>query len=189
MTPELSPAIFIDRDGVLIENRPDYVKSWAEVVMYPDAFQALADVRLSGYKIVVVTNQAAIAKGLTSLGEVNSIHQKIQLAVNSAGGRIDAFYICPHQPLDNCLCRKPKPGLLIQASQDMAIELSKSILIGDALTDIQAGKAAGLPACILLLSGRGRGEVVLPSAQAFKPFYVFDDLKQAVSNIISGKVT
>ena len=187
MTRVLSPAIFIDRDGVLIENRTDYVKSWSEVVIYPNSIKALVDINPCDYKIVVVTNQAAVAKGLTTLSEVDSIHQQLQREVKLAGGRIDAFYTCPHQPSDDCLCRKPKPGLLFQASQDLALELSKSIMIGDALTDIQAGKAAGLSTCILVLTGRGRGELELPQAKGLEPFYLLADLDQAVSNIKTGK--
>src|SRR5450759_5777126 len=151
MARSLVPAIFMDRDGVLIENQSDYVKTWSEVEVYSTALQALADISFSQYKIVVVTNQAAVAKGLTTLDEVNRIHRHLRSVVESAGGRIDAFYVCPHQPEDGCECRKPKPGMLFRASREMDIDLAQSIMIGDALSDLQAGKAAGVKTRILLM--------------------------------------
>ena len=92
------PAIFLDRDGVIIENRSDYVKSWQEVIIYPQALLALAVLSRTPYKIVVVTNQSAVAKGLTDLAEVQVIHRNLVGEVASAGGRIDACYLCPHSP-------------------------------------------------------------------------------------------
>ena len=185
MARSLVPAIFMDRDGVLIENQSDYVKTWSEVEVYSTALQALADISFSQYKIVVVTNQAAVAKGLTTLDEVNRIHLHLRSDVESAGGRIDAFYVCPHQPEDGCECRKPKPGMLFRASREMDIDLAQSIMIGDALSDLQAGKAAGVKTRILLMSGRGKEQIALPQMETLKPFLVFNDLKQACAVIVT----
>jgi D-glycero-D-manno-heptose 1,7-bisphosphate phosphatase len=185
MARSLVPAIFMDRDGVLIENQSDYVKTWSEVEVYSTALQALADISFSQYKIVVVTNQAAVAKGLTTLDEVNRIHRHLRSDVESAGGRIDAFYVCPHQPEDGCECRKPKPGMLFRASREMDIDLAQSIMIGDALSDLQAGKAAGVKTRILLMSGRGKEQIALPQMETLKPFLVFNDLKQACAVIVT----
>lgn len=182
------PAIFLDRDGVIIENRSDYVKSWQEVIIYPQALIALAVLSRTPYKIVVVTNQSAVAKGLTDLAEVQVIHRNLVGEVASAGGRIDACYLCPHSPEDQCRCRKPKPGLLIQASQELSIDLGASIMIGDALTDLQAGQAAGVGMKILVLSGRGKAQAGLPEAGLARPFQVCADLLAASQLILQQPV-
>ena len=110
------PAIFLDRDGVIIENVPAYVRSWADVSIFPQAVQALVRLNHSPYKIVIVTNQAGIGKGLFSQAEAESINQRLIGEIERAGGRIDGVFMCPHTPNDGCDCRKPKPGLFMQAA-------------------------------------------------------------------------
>lgn len=181
----LSPAVFIDRDGVIIENRADYVKSWDEVTFYPKSLSALASIRARPYKIVIVTNQAGIAKGLIPLDVAETINRQLTGIIEAQGGRVDAIYMCPHRFEDGCACRKPKPGLLLQASSELGIDLSQSIMIGDALSDLQAGKAAGVAHNILVLTGRGKDQVLLPQAEELKPFQVCADLEEAFSKVFS----
>ena len=178
------PAIFLDRDGVLNENLPDYVRNWNEMVVFEAALTALTGVRNSGYKVVVVTNQSGIGRGLIPLKTAYLINERLVELVRVAGGRIDAVYICPHTPLDNCACRKPKPGMLQQAAADLAIDLSQSIMIGDALTDIQAGRAAGVAQTALVRTGRGKAQLQLPEAAALQPLLVYDDVAQALANLL-----
>jgi D-glycero-D-manno-heptose 1,7-bisphosphate phosphatase len=158
------PAIFLDRDGVINENRASYVRSWADVALLPGALDALA--RLAGmpHAIVVITNQSAIGRGLVPEQTVREIHQRMQDAVASAGGRIDAFYCCPHHPDEGCACRKPNPGLLLQAAEELDLDLAASYLVGDAASDVEAAVRAGI--CpILVLTGRGQDQVpLLPEA-------------------------
>jgi D-glycero-D-manno-heptose 1,7-bisphosphate phosphatase len=129
------------------------VKSWQEVELLPGALEGLSRLASLGVPILVLTNQSAIGRGLVSLETVKGIHARLQEVVNAAGGRIDAFYICPHHPDDGCACRKPKPGLLLQAAAEFNFNLAAAIFVGDSITDYQAAEAAGCPA-LLVASGR-----------------------------------
>jgi D-glycero-D-manno-heptose 1,7-bisphosphate phosphatase len=180
----VEPAIFLDRDGVIIENRPTYVRHWSEVVIYPQALQALARIRLSPYKIVIITNQSAVGRGLMPLETAVMINQRLIAAIQQAGGRIDGVFMCPHAPEEECQCRKPKPGLLFQAAQALDLDLSRSIMIGDALSDLQAGQAAGLPLTVLVRSGRGRQQERLPLPAGLKPFLTYNTLAEALADLV-----
>ena len=178
------PAIFIDRDGVIIENRADYVRSWADVDIFPQALLALASVRSSPFKVILVTNQAAIAKGLISLDVAIEINDRLLQIIQENGGRIDGIYMCPHQAKDQCQCRKPKPGLLLRARDELSIDLSRSIMIGDALSDIRAGQSAGVQKNVLVLTGRGKEQAQLPEAASLQPFLIYSNLQEALTALL-----
>jgi len=180
----LTPALFLDRDGVIMENRANYVRTWDDVAIFPQAVAALARIRNMPFKIILVTNQSAVGRGLITLEEAQTINDRVINEVERGNGRIDAAYICPHAPSDNCNCRKPLPGLLLQAAADHAIDLSRSIMIGDALTDVAAGQNAGVGQTILLLTGRGRDQAKLPQAQQLAPFTIYQSLSAALSAIL-----
>jgi histidinol-phosphate phosphatase family protein len=133
-------------------------------------------------KIVLVTNQSAVGRGLISLHEAIQINDKILLQIHRNGGRIDGIYLCPHAPSDLCFCRKPNPGMLLNAAQDLQIDLKRSVMIGDALTDIAAGKNARTHQNLLLLSGRGTVQSELPEALKLQPFLVYSSLMEAVED-------
>ena len=135
-------AVFLDRDGVLNRNLPGYVRTVAdlEILDVGGQVRRLAD---AGYMIVVVTNQSAINRGLTTRAAVGEIHAAIRAHVESSGGRIDAFYYCPHRPDEGCPCRKPRPGMLVRAREDHGIDPASSWLVGDSPTDIGAADAFG----------------------------------------------
>jgi D-glycero-D-manno-heptose 1,7-bisphosphate phosphatase len=179
----MQPAIFIDRDGVIIENREHYVRVWEDVTLLPSSVKALASAAAGPWKVVIVTNQAGIGKGIIAGATANEINHKLRSAIQAQGGRIDGIYVCPHTVEDNCPCRKPKPGLLLQAAADLSIDLSASIMIGDALTDIQAGQNAGVARQILVQTGRGAAQALLPAAQYLAKFEIFPDLLAAISSI------
>lgn len=181
--PAKQPALFLDRDGVFIENRANYVRSWADVAFFPQALDALARIREIPYKIIVVTNQSAVGRGIISLETAVSLNERILEVVRQANGRIDASYLCPAKPGTNNLCRKPRPGMLHQAAQEHNLDLSQSFMIGDALTDIQAGQAAGVKQAVLLLTGRGAAQAQLPLARQLPPFTTFSTLADALSCI------
>jgi D-glycero-D-manno-heptose 1,7-bisphosphate phosphatase len=174
-------AIFLDRDGVIIHNRANYVRSWADVRIYPRALRALARLAQLPTAIVVVSNQSAIGKGLLTLQESERINARIRELVTEQGGRLDAFYICPHNNTDHCQCRKPQPGMFLQAARDLHLDLATSWMVGDALTDMQAADAAGIPHRILVLSGRGRKQVKLDAGTP--SFSVSSDLYTAAAII------
>jgi D-glycero-D-manno-heptose 1,7-bisphosphate phosphatase len=147
-------AIFLDRDGVLNENRDDYVKGWDEFIFLPGAIHSLQKIASTSFLVVVVTNQSAINQGLVLRETVDAIHRQMISEVSTNGGRIDAVYYCPHTSKDDCECRKPKPGLMLTASRELGIDLSRSYVVGDKLTDLAAGYSVGCSG-ILVRSGKG----------------------------------
>jgi D-glycero-D-manno-heptose 1,7-bisphosphate phosphatase len=177
--------IFLDRDGVINENRSDYVKSWNEFHFLPESLEAIAKLTQAGYRIIVCTNQAGIARGSISLGALEDIHRRMRTEVANAGGYIDAIYYCPHAKDANCACRKPRPGMLLRAHDELHVDLSESILIGDSITDIRAGQAAGVH-CMLVLTGLGREQLHDHYQDADSPFLISPSLKQAAELIVQG---
>lgn len=159
------PALFLDRDGVIIENRANYVRAWSDVEIYPQALRALARIRAVPHKIILVTNQSAVGRGIITLEQARLINEQLLEVIRRENGRVDAVYMCPHAPADQCTCRKPKPGLLLQAAHNHHIDLTQSIMIGDAVTDLQAGQAAGCRQLIMLRTGRGQTQANLPAFQ------------------------
>lgn len=173
--------MFLDRDGVLIENVDAYVRSWTDVSLFPGAIAALASLCQRDIKIFIITNQAVVGKGLITLAEAQQINVELMKVVAAAGGRIDKIYICPHRSDENCACRKPRPGLIQQAVEEFQIDLDRSILVGDALTDIQAGQAAGVKTNILVRTGRGKEQEKLAEALLLPPFRAADRLEDVIA--------
>lgn len=175
-----APAIFLDRDGVVNENLPDHVTTWSKFRFLPGAIGAIEELTTLGVPILVVTNQGIVGRRLATRACVEDIHRRMVRHVRSAGGRIDAVMYCPHRPEDGCHCRKPQPGLLLDASRRFDIDLERSVLVGDALTDIAAGKRIGCKT-ILVLTGRGRqARQELALRPALQPDATADDLAAAV---------
>ena len=182
------PAVFLDRDGVIIQNRENYVRSWEDVEFLPFSLHALKQLSQSSYKIIIFTNQSAIGRGIITIEQADAINQRIVKEITDAGGRIDGLFLCPHAPDDNCLCRKPLPGLILQAAEALSIDLSMSALIGDALTDIQAGIKAGIQTLILVKTGRGQEQHQSHQIKNFPQLIFTDHLLSAIS-IIESKST
>ena len=180
----MHPAIFLDRDGVIVENRSTYIRSWQEIKFLPGALAALCLLSSGPLKVLVVTNQSVVGRGIIPQTTSEHINQSLLLEIQNAGGRIDGLYMCPHRPEDVCNCRKPKPGLIIKAAQEHSIDLGKSFLIGDALTDLQAGINAGINNLGLVLTGRGSEQSKLPEAGSLKRYSVFATLEEAVTTIV-----
>jgi len=174
------PAIFLDRDGVINEKLPEgkYVTKWEEFTFLPGVFEALHRLKNGGFLIIVVTNQRAVAKGLISMKELEKIHRLMVQEIQRNGGDIDGIYVCPHDDSDDCFCRKPKPGLILQAIEDfekrnILIDVNKSYLIGDSIRDILAGKKVGLSTIKL-------------GSDYCSADYHFDSLLEAVEYILSN---
>lgn len=176
-------AVFLDRDGVINENRRDYVKSWDEFVFLPKALPSLQRLAKTPFAIVVISNQSAINRGLASPSQVNSIHERMRNEIEEAGGRVDGIYICPHRPDEECDCRKPKPGLLYQAADELGIDLTSSYLVGDALSDVEAGLAAGCTP-VLVLTEQGRDELPTLGHSGLTGFLLAADLAESVDLIL-----
>lgn len=177
-------AIFLDRDGVICKNRSDHVKSWAEFEFLPGVKHALTNLSQLGLPIVVVTNQGLINRGLATAAEVEEIHRQMTAELAAVGARIDRIYTCPHRPDEGCGCRKPEPGMLLQAARELNIDLVGSYLVGDALTDLTAGNRVGCRT-YLVLTGRGPGQL-WPAFQSLGGgFTIVRDLKDAVNHILN----
>jgi histidinol-phosphate phosphatase family protein len=136
-------AIFLDRDGILNRERKDYVKSPEELEMLPGIEEPLRSIREKGFQIIVVTNQSAVGRGLTTSELLENIHAKMRTELESRGCVLDAIYYCPHTPEAKCSCRKPQPGLIEAAARERGIDLSKSWFVGDKESDMEAAKRAG----------------------------------------------
>jgi D-glycero-D-manno-heptose 1,7-bisphosphate phosphatase len=178
-----TPAIFLDRDGVIIENRTEYVRSWGDVSFIPNVLAALASIRDVPYPIVIITNQSVVGRGMISLALAEEINDSIRNQIEAAGGRIDGIYMCPHTPEDHCLCRKPQPGLLLQAALELEIDLGHSMMIGDALTDLRAGHAAGVRELILVRTGLGANQIHANDAPEPFVYSTYVDLSNALQHI------
>ncbi len=137
--------VFLDRDGVINSKAPegDYIKSTSELVVLPRVRDALRILHEVGARVFVVTNQRGVARGLMTSKALEEIHELIRSELRNGGGRIDGFYACIHDYEDACECRKPQPGLLIQAAREHGIDLEHAWMIGDRASDIEAGRNAG----------------------------------------------
>lgn len=153
-------AVFLDRDGTLNVDK-GYVHRVAEWEWIPGAIDALAALKQAGFLLIVVTNQAGIARGYYDKHDMAALHAAINAELQQHGATIDGFYHCPHHPefgaVLECECRKPMPGMILQAQQDFDIDLAHSWLVGDKVSDIQAGLAAGVSS-ILVRTGYGSAE-------------------------------
>lgn len=139
------PAVIIDRDGVLNEKpaRAEYVRSWADWRWLPGAREALRLLKESGYRVLVVSNQAGVGRGVMSEADLVAIHERMKAEARQAGGEIAAVYYCPHNWSQGCTCRKPRPGMLFRAQRDFGLDLSRTLFIGDDERDGRAAAAAG----------------------------------------------
>lgn len=177
--------VFLDRDGVINRNRPgDYVKSWDEFQFLPGARQAIARLTTAGYRLIVVTNQACVGKEIVSWAAMQEIHARMLEEIARAGGWIEAVLCCPHLANAGCGCRKPAPGLLTRAHEEYGIDLTRAVLVGDSVTDVQAAAAVDMPA-IMVLSGHGRMADLESRSLSCRPAL---DLGHAAQLILDGEM-
>lgn len=176
--------VFIDRDGVINYNRDDHVKTLHEFLFLPRSIEAIVKLSNTGFGIVVISNQPVIEEGLAKVEDVEAIHRLLLNTVQSAGGKIERLLYCPHSETNNtCECRKPKPGMLLQAKSDLGIDLDHSFLVGDQITDIQAGKAVNC-CSILVRSGLGKRWIQRQNQWPAQPDAIVSDLLEAAELII-----
>ncbi|MCS7314420.1 MAG: HAD family hydrolase [Bryobacterales bacterium] len=174
----MKPAVFLDRDGVLVrerlvEGKPLPPLSAAEMEIVAAARSALQQLRACGFRLVVVTNQPDVARGLVSPGDIRRMHERLRAELP-----LDAIYACMHDDADGCDCRKPKPGLLLQAARELGLDLSRSFMVGDRWRDVEAGRAAGCRTVWIDRGYRERPPLAPPDARV-------ESLEQAVAWILS----
>ena len=179
--------VFLDRDGVINENRGEHVKSWSEFQFIPGAREAIARLSRHGVRVFVVSNQAIINRVIVSSADVEAINAAMVREIEKFGGRIDGIAYCPHRSDEGCACRKPQPGLLLKLATDYGIDLRQSLLIGDSVSDLEAGRAAGC-ATVLVLTGRGRDQMngAFASGRPCSP--IGSDL-MAIADLVLGAST
>ncbi|MGA2286181.1 MAG: D-glycero-beta-D-manno-heptose 1,7-bisphosphate 7-phosphatase [Dehalococcoidia bacterium] len=145
--------MFLDRDGVVNRNRDDYVKCWQEFEFLPGSLEALRLLAKRGVRVVVVTNQSPVGRGIISRKTLDAIHRRMTAEVEAHGGRIDAILCCPHAPGAGCGCRKPRPGLIVEAIRRFGIDPESACFVGDSVGDLKAAQAAGIP-FVMVLTGK-----------------------------------
>ncbi len=163
---KMGKAFFLDRDGV-VNVEVDYLSDPEQVEILPSVSKALRLIRQNGFMVIVVTNQSGVARGMFMESEVQAVHQRIQKLLNAEEAMIDDFFYCPHHEkfTGSCDCRKPAPGLLLKAAQKYKIDCSQSVMIGDRLSDIEAGRAAGCGWVCLVKTGYGNQTILDPRAK------------------------
>lgn len=180
--------IFLDRDGVINHDSPDYIKNWAEFQFLPGSLEALNLLTREGYRLIVITNQSVINRGMVPMSVLADTHRRMLAAVERTGGRIEDIFFCPHRPDENCDCRKPKPGLIFQARDRYGITLAHSIMIGDSAKDIECGINAGCGATLLVGTGNGAEAITSLTARGIRPHARAADLLDAAHMILSGNL-
>ena len=141
----LQKAVFLDRDGVLIRKAPEnqYITAWDQVEFLPGVGKALRKLKQKGFLLIIVTNQSAVSRNELAIDVLESIHQRMLHHLAQESVAIDAVYYCPHDRNGNCQCRKPRPQMLLQAAEEHGVDLQQSWMVGDAASDIEAGRTAG----------------------------------------------
>ena len=152
-------AVFLDRDGTLIDD-VGYISDPEDVRLVPGAGDALRALRDAGFRLVVISNQSGLGRGLITQEQADAVHQRFVEELERAGAQIDAAYYCPHAPEEGCDCRKPLPGLLIDAACELGLDLERSFMVGNSDVDVAAGEAAGARAILLADSSADWPEAV-----------------------------
>ncbi len=180
----MNRAVFLDRDGTLVENR-GYICEFSQVGFFPFAVDAVRALNRAGYRVIVVSNQSAVARGICSEGQVTRLHEQLKAHFLELGADIAAFYFCPfladgpvaayrrESPL-----RKPEPGMLLQAARDHHLDLAGSFMVGDSTDDIEAGRRAGCRT-VLVRTGYGRESESRFMPGKPRPDFIVDDLAAA----------
>lgn len=181
----LPQLVLLDRDGVINFDSPDYIKSPEEWRALPGALAAIARLNQAGVRVGICSNQSGVGRGLFDATTLAAIHRKLFDELQAAGGHIDHLGICPHTPEDQCYCRKPQPGLLLDALQRCQGDAAATLFIGDSLRDLQAAAAAGVRG-ILVRTGNGGATEALLSSQPVTAAAIYDDLGAAVDALLSS---
>jgi len=184
----LRPAVFLDRDGTLIEEA-GYLDRLERLVFFPYSVDAVRLLNRADLAVVIITNQAGVARGIFHEEFVAEAHRHVTMTLAEGGARVDGFYYCPHHPeasieqyRTSCECRKPRPGMLRRAAEELKLDLARSFVIGDRWHDLQAGDAVGARG-ILVRTGYGRTEEAAPKPRC-APAAIVDNLIEAASWIL-----
>ncbi|MBI4741333.1 MAG: D-glycero-beta-D-manno-heptose 1,7-bisphosphate 7-phosphatase [Betaproteobacteria bacterium] len=174
--------IILDRDGVINHDSAQFIKTPAEWKPIPGSLDAIARLTQADYRVVVATNQSGVGRGLFDMDTLNTIHAKMHRAVQSAGGRIDAIFYCPHAADSKCGCRKPRPGMFERIAACFNVDLAGTPAVGDSLRDLQAAAAVGARPWLVLT---GKGEKTCNEGNLPDGTLIFPDLATAVEHLLA----
>jgi D-glycero-D-manno-heptose 1,7-bisphosphate phosphatase len=181
---QTKPIVFLDRDGVINQDSPDYIKTANEFRFIPNSAEAIALLCKSGFEVILITNQSMIHRGISTLGHLEAIFEKMSAGIQAKGGQIKDIFYCPHGPDEGCACRKPKPGLILQALDRYGIDPATAFMVGDSAKDIGCARNAGVGHALLVLTGNGsQARETLINADT-PPDYTAPDLMAAAQWII-----
>lgn len=175
--------VILDRDGVINYDSDHFIKNPDEWKPIPGSLEAIAELNQAGFRVALATNQSGISRGLFDMATLNAIHDKMHRALAQNGARIDALFYCPHAAENNCGCRKPKPGMLLDISHRFGIDLKGVPSIGDSLRDLQAGMSLGVQPMLVLT---GKGEKTREAGGLPEGTLIFENLAQAAKHIIQS---
>lgn len=186
-TQNLKKIVFLDRDGVINRDSPNYIKNWGEFEFIPGSPKAIKCLTEEGFTVIVITNQSMINRGIASRETLEHTHGMMQSSITAQGGKIRDIFFCPHRPEEGCHCRKPEPGMLYQARDRYGIDLGAAYMVGDSAKDIQCAKNAGCGCAVLVRTGNGlMAEKVLAEKDIF-PDHIAENLHEAAEWIIRRK--
>lgn len=173
--------VILDRDGVINYDSDDYIKSVDEFVFLPGSLEAIARLNQAGFRVAVATNQSGVGRGYYDLDTLNAMHAKLTRALAAIGGQIEVIAYCPHSPDDQCECRKPKAGMLLDIGRRLNASLDGVPVIGDSLRDLESARSVG---AYPILVKTGKGERTLAKGKGLEGVPVFDNLAEAVDALL-----
>lgn len=179
----MNRAVFLDRDGTMIEEK-NYLHRPEQVVIFPGAAAALRRLQTAGFKLFIVSNQSGVGRGYFTLAEVEEVHRHLQAELGRAGVRFQRIYIAPEAPDQPSAGRKPSPRFLFDARDQFALDLKASYMIGDKMIDLECGWNAGVRKCLLVRTGYG-AELERAAPATLRAALVVDDLAQAAEWILT----
>ncbi len=177
--------VFLDRDGVINRDSSDYIKSWSEFEFIPGSLEAIRQLTLNGFVIIIITNQSVINRNMVSKKGLEHIHTMMKTDIRSHGGEIKDIFFCPHIPKDQCDCRKPEPGLIYQAAQKYQVDIKAAVMVGDSTKDIECARSAGCKHTVLVQTGNGAATEKILKAKKIIPDFVARDLLHATEWILA----
>lgn len=180
--------VFLDRDGVINRDSPNYIKSWDEFRFLPGSLEALNLLTQHGFEVIVITNQSVINRGMLAMEVLEDMHGRLRRTVERTGGGIQDIFFCPHRPEENCPCRKPNPGLIQRARERYQLDLKQCIMVGDSAKDIETGIRAGCGATVLVKTGNGSAAQKELAVKQLQPTVLATDLLDAARKIIADQV-
>ncbi len=183
----LKHVVFLDRDGVINEDSPRYIKSWEEFAFIPKSLEAMADLCAHGMTLFVITNQSVVNRKMMGARDLERLHRKMTAVIESRGGSIRDIFYCPHLPEEACPCRKPEPGLIEAARKRYGIDLTTAFMVGDSEKDMVCARKAGCKYAVLVRTGNGQKTEKRLLEKGLSPDHVAPDLYAAAQWILARR--